>query len=134
MRLSRFISRFLAAFGCGAWAAGRHPVFALGVALVFAVAATVFVRAGSEARARAAETDPVKISERALAQSFNRDVAEREIRAALAAGDTNLAQSFVELAADRNVPVDPALADETKQVTVQQASLTSRAGRFVRGL
>jgi hypothetical protein len=104
------------------------------VALVFAVAAAAFVRAGVEARARAAETDPVKISERALAQSFNRDVAEREIRAALAAGDTNLAQSFVELAADRNVPVDPALADETKQVTVQQASLTSRAGRFVRGL
>jgi hypothetical protein len=109
-------------------------VLALVVATVFGVAAASFIRAGMAAQARASETDPVKISERALAQSFNRDVAEREIRSALAAGDVDLARSFVELAADRDVPVDQALVDQTKQVTAQQATLTSRAGRFIRGL
>ncbi|HEX4410027.1 MAG TPA: hypothetical protein VH206_14740 [Xanthobacteraceae bacterium] len=104
------------------------------MATVFGVAAASFIRAGMAAQARASETDPVKISERALAQSFNRDVAEREIRSALAAGDVDLARSFVELAADRDVPVDQALVDQTKQVTAQQATLTSRAGRFIRGL
>ena len=34
----------------------------------------------------------------------------REIEAALAANDADLAQSFVDLAATRNVAIDPALA------------------------
>jgi hypothetical protein len=110
------------------------PVLALVAAVGFAVAAAGFIRASMDAQARASETDPVKISERALNQSFNRDVAEREIRSALTAGDTDLARSFVELAADRGVTIDPDLIDKTKQVTVQQATLTSRAGRFIRGL
>src|ERR1700730_7276594 len=84
----------------------RHPALAGMGAILFAGAAFVVIRGGMEARARLAVDDPVQISDRALDRVFNRDVAEREIRVALTAGDMDLAQSFVELAADRNVAID----------------------------
>ena len=89
---------------------GIRP-FALVCAVIFAFAAAAFVRGGIAARNRLAlADDPVRISDQALDRSFNRDVAEREIGAALASGDVDLAQSFVALAAERGVAIDPALA------------------------
>src|SRR6204780_5194039 len=112
----------------------RHPAFAVLGAALFAGAAFAVIRSGMEARARLAVDDPVQISDRALDRVFNRDVAEREIRAALAAGDTDLAQSFLDLAADRVVAIDPALADDVKRARDKAASVTGTAGRFVKGL
>jgi hypothetical protein len=112
----------------------RHPAFAVLGAILFAIAAFVVVRGGMEARARLAVDDPVQISDQALDRLFNRDVAEREIHGALAAGDNDLAQSFVELAADRSVAIDPALANEAKQAQVKANSVAGTAGRFVQGL
>ncbi len=77
--------------------------------------------------------DPAKIADRALDHAFNTQIAEQEIRAALDAGDTDLAASFIALAADRKVPVDPKLTEAVKEKTAQQASFTNIAGRFVRG-
>ena len=112
----------------------RHPAFAVLGAVLFAGAAFAVIRGGMEAQARLAVDDPVQISDRALDRVFNRDVAEREIRRALAAGDNDLAQSFVELAADRSVAIDPALADQAKQAQVKAGSASDTAGRFVQGL
>jgi hypothetical protein len=113
----------------------RHPLSALAGAAVFAVAALTLIRGGEAARLRlAAAGDPVQISDQALAQSFNRDVAEREIRSALAVRDTDLAQSFIELAADRGVSIDPALGEQVRQTRANDSSIASRAGRFVHGL
>jgi len=113
----------------------RHPVFALAGAVLFAAAAFAFVRGSVAAEARLAAADePVQISDQALDRVFNRDVAEREIRSALDAGDTDLAQSFVELATDRGVAVDPALLKSVRQARDKAASLPSTAGRFVQGL
>jgi hypothetical protein len=113
----------------------HHPAFALAGAILFAAAAFALLRDGVAATARFAATDdPVQISDQALGSVFNRDVAEREIRSALAAGDTDLARSFVELAADRSVAVDPALAADVIQAHEKSASLPSTVGRFVRGL
>jgi hypothetical protein len=114
----------------------RHPLFALAVAASFAVAAGLVIRGGLAARAQfeATAADPVKIADRALDRSFNRDVAEREIRAALAADDVDLAQSFVALAADRAVPIDPALTSAVTDATAKHDTATNTAGRFVRGL
>lgn len=113
----------------------RHPVAALVAGVLCAVAAGFFIRGGLAAQHQlAAADDPVAISDRALAQSFNGDVAEREIRAALAAGDVDLAQSFVALAADRNVAIDPGLTDAVGKAGKEQGSVTSTAGRFVHGL
>ncbi|HEX8828327.1 MAG TPA: hypothetical protein VF778_09450 [Xanthobacteraceae bacterium] len=113
----------------------RHPVAALVAGVLCAVAAGFFIRGGLAAQHQlAAADDPVAISDRALAQSFNGDVAEREIRAALDAGDVDLAQSFVALAADRNVAIDPGLTDAVGKAGKEQGSVTSTAGRFVHGL
>jgi hypothetical protein len=112
----------------------RHPAFAVLGAVLFAGAAFVVIRGGVEARARLAVDDPVQISDQALDRAFDRGVAEREIRAALAAGDTDLAHSFVELAADRSVAIDLALADEVEQTQAKADSVAGTAGRFVQGL
>jgi hypothetical protein len=117
------------------FAIARHPMAALCVGVLCAMAAGFFIRGGLAAHdQQAAADDPVAISDRALARAFNRDVAEREIRSALAAGDVDLAQSFVALAADRNVAIDPALTDDVGKAGKEQSSVTSTAGRFVRGL
>jgi hypothetical protein len=101
--------------------------------VLFAIAAAFFLRGGVAAHQRlAAADDPVAVTEQALAASFTRDVAEREIRNALAAGDVDLAQSFVALATERNLPIDPALASQVKET--DQHTLTSTAGRFAQGL
>jgi hypothetical protein len=113
----------------------RHPAFALAGAAIFALAVLVLVRGAVDARARLAATDdPVQISDQALDRVFNQDVADREIRSALAAGDTDLAESFLDLAADRGVAVAPALADKVKAASAQPTSVAGTAGRFVQGL
>jgi hypothetical protein len=113
----------------------RHPAGAVLAAALFALAAGFFVRGGIALQARtAAADDPVAISDQALSQAFNRDVAEREINAAVAAGDIDLAQSFVALAAERNVPVDAALAGKVEQANAEQHTITNTASRFVHGL
>jgi hypothetical protein len=115
--------------------AARHPASALAGAILFSLAAFVFIRGGIVVGDRlAAANDPVKISDQALDRSFNRDVADREIRAALTAGDIDLAQSFVVLAADRGVPIDANLAGQVKQAAADRGSAGNTAGRFVRGL
>jgi hypothetical protein len=111
-----------------------HPLFALAGAAAFAIAATAVICGGIDAYNRAANDDPVAIADRALEDSFNPEVAEREISAALAMDDSDLAQSFIELAIDSGVPVDPALADRVKAAQVKDASLTHAAGRFAQGL
>jgi hypothetical protein len=116
-------------------ALGRHPVAAVALATLFAIAAALFLRGGIDAHQRlAAADDPVAVTDRALAASFDRDIAEREIRNALAAGDIDLAQSFVALAAEHNVPIDPALPSQVKETEADQHTFTNTAGRFVHGL
>ena len=114
----------------------RHPLFAVLGAVLFAGAAFALVRGGVDARARldAVAADPVQISDRALGHVFNQGVAEREIQSALASGDLDLAQSFVELAADRSVAVDPRLLDKVKDAQTKAGSVTGTAGRFMHGL
>ena len=113
----------------------RHPAGAVIAGALFAIAAGFFLRGGIAAHERIAlADDPVAISDQALAQAFDRGVAEHEIIAALAAGDVDLAQSFVALAADRNVPIDAALPGKIKEVEAEQGTLPNTAGRFVLGL
>jgi hypothetical protein len=111
-----------------------HPVGALFAAVVFAAAAVVPLRHTAEAAGQmAAANDPAKIADRALDHAFNASIAAQGIQAALDAGDADLAQSFVALAADRNVPVDPNLTEAVKEKVAKRASFTSTAERFVHG-
>ena len=113
----------------------RHPLVALLGAVIFGCAATaVGPVAVDQARLFAAADDPVQISDRALDRVFTQSVAEREVDTALAAGDLDLAQSFLDLAAERGVAIDPHLADRVKEARTKAASVTQTAGRFAHGL
>src|SRR5215468_4416873 len=86
------------------------------IALGFVIAAALAIagawtmpRAVEAGRTLAAHDDPAQLADLALARGFDTAVAEREIRAALAGNDPQLAQSFVELARERAVAVDPQL-------------------------
>jgi len=81
-----------------------------GVAVMSALAAfAIAPRAFDAAFLLAVQDDPVALADHAIAHSFDTTVASREINAALAAEDTDLAQSFVDLAREQNLPLDPAL-------------------------
>ena len=86
------------------------------MAVASAIAAlTLAPRAFEAGFLLSAQDDPVALADHAVARSFDATVAAREIDAALAANDADLAQSFLDLARDRNVPVDPALAAEGRR-------------------
>ncbi len=82
----------------------------------------------------AAQDDPVALADHAIAPSFDAAVAAREINAALAANDADLAKSFLDLARDRNVPVDPALAEKVEAANAGAATAARSLGSFARGL
>ncbi|MDO8878733.1 MAG: hypothetical protein Q8M24_05570 [Pseudolabrys sp.] len=80
------------------------------------------------------EDDPAEIAGRALDEKFNAEVATREIEQALAAKDSDLAKSFVDLAADRKVAIDPALTDKVNAAVAEDASAGHAAQSFALGL
>jgi hypothetical protein len=112
-----------------------HPRLAWLAAGLFALAALFCVPLGLEAESLlSAADDPVAIADRGLARAFDGNVATHEIEAALAANDADLAQSFVDLAADRGVTL-PAELKKRVQAAVDEAnSASAAAGSFASGL
>jgi hypothetical protein len=106
---------------------------ALAVAAAIAVLA-VAPRAFEAHVLLAAQDDPVALADHAVARSFDAAVAAREIDAALAAGDADLAGSFLELARERDVPVDPDLAEKVALANAGVATAKRSLGSFARGL
>src|SRR5215210_2741121 len=110
---------------------GLRIALPLTVVLLWALTAIMVMPHAFEAESLlAAQDDPVLLTDRALDRSFDSAVAEREIRAALAANDPDLAQSFRDLARDRHVPVDSALAAEVDAANSTTASAARAAGSF----
>jgi hypothetical protein len=106
----------------------------LASALLLAFAAGTFVPRGvHSARLIAAADDPVKLSELTLDQSFDAGVAAREIEAALAAGDVELAQSFVDLAADRGIALAPLLREQVAAAQRDSERASRKLASFARG-
>ena len=109
------------------------PVLLAAAAL--AALACYVVPRGIEARALLTiEDDPVRIADRALDGKFDAALAQREIEAALAAKDADLANSFVELSAARQVALDPALTDKVNVAVAEAASAKHAAESFALGL
>ena len=97
------------------------------VVALLAALALYLVPRGLEAQALLAiEDDPARIAGRALDGRFDAGVAEREIRAALASDDADLAKSFADLAAARQVALDPALSERV-DAAVAEANSTEHA-------
>jgi hypothetical protein len=106
----------------------------LGWALICTIVALLTVPAGLEAGTLAyLQDDPSALAEHMLDLSFDGTVAKREIEGALDAGDVDLAVSFRDLARDRNVTVDPALADRVAAAKAEAASAGHAAGSFAQG-
>jgi hypothetical protein len=80
------------------------------------------------------QDDPVKLTEVGLDRALTPPVARREIEAALAAGDAELAQSFVELARERGIAIDPALAGRVDAAMEEAQSHKQVAKSFAYGL
>ena len=80
-----------------------------------------------------AQDDPVALTELGLAKNFDAQVAAREIAAALAEHDGELAKSFVELAHERGIALDPALVARVAEESSAAASTARGVGQFARG-
>jgi len=81
----------------------------------------------------AAEDDSVALAELGLAKHFDAQVAAREVAAALADHDIELAQSFVDLARERGIAVDPVLAARVAEESRAWATTAHGVGQFARG-
>jgi hypothetical protein len=104
------------------------------VVALFSALAIYAVPRGLDARAQLViADDPARIAERVLDERFNATLAAQEIEQALAKGDADLAQSFVDLSAARKVTLDPALIDKVKAAVLEETSAAGTAKRFAQG-
>lgn len=104
-------------------------------ALVLCAAAAGFaVPRGLKAQSLIAiADDPAQIADRAVAQSFDATRAAQEIDAALAANDADLAQSFVALAAEQNLTLDPAQTARVDVAVAEAGSMRRALESFAMG-
>ncbi len=106
-----------------------------GLAVCVAFAAWSWPRAHDAARLLLAQDDPAALSDARLAVMQNRNAAiHDEIEAALAAGDADLAASFVALAQAQGVDLPDALAARVTEAVAEETSPVRRAGHFAGGL
>ena len=105
-------------------------LFALAAVALALVSAYVVPRAVT---ALGGLDDPARVANHALDGRFDAGVAQREIEAALAAHDAELAQSFVDLASDRRVAIDPAQLQKVNAATAEAGTTRHKAESFARG-
>src|SRR5262249_50746810 len=111
-----------------------RTAYAWVLAVLFGIAAIVCVPIGIEAEhLLSSEDDPVAITDRALGKAFDEGVAIREIEAALAANDADLAKSFLDLANERAATVPPALAARVTAAVERANSTGAQIESFARG-
>jgi hypothetical protein len=84
----------------------------------------------------AAQDDPAELADLRLNSALRSDRAavERNIAAALAEGDADLARSFVELAAGKDIALSGELSRQVSEAIVQENSSSHFARRFASGL
>jgi hypothetical protein len=104
------------------------------VAALTAIAAIAVLPQVYDTGAMATADDPAIIADHLLARAFTGEVADREIRAALAGNDIDLANSFAELARERGVAIDRDLTEQLVVANSTQATARRHVGNFTRGL
>jgi hypothetical protein len=84
----------------------------------------------------AAQDDPAALSDIRLNSALRNtpDIIAQNIEAALAAGDADLANSFVELAAAKNIPLPEVLSRRVTEAVADENSASHFAKRFATGL
>ncbi len=79
------------------------------------------------------QDDPVALADHMVAKTLDATVARREIEAALASDDPELAASFVELAREQGIALDPALVERVAAANSATALAKQAAGNFAHG-
>src|SRR5260370_28303483 len=81
-----------------------------------------------------AQDEPAVLADIAVGKALSAPVARTEIENALDAGDPELAASFLELARDRGIAVDPQLAARVDAANAPRAQVVRAAVSFGHGL
>src|SRR5947209_4067689 len=106
----------------------------LGLAIASAIAAVTLAPRAFEAHSLLViQDDPVAIADRAVGNSFDSAAAAREITSALAAGDADLAASFLELAEERRIAVSADIADKVRQAKAETVGAARSMESFALG-
>jgi len=107
-----------------------------GLALCAVAFALLWPQARDAYAILAAQDDPAELSDVQLSSALrnNTEVIAENIEAALAASDADLADSFVSLARERNIPVGDEVLKRVSDAVAEQSSSSHHAKRFVTGL
>src|SRR6202047_3600448 len=116
----------------------RSPIGSalIGMAVCAAACAVLWPHARDAGGILAAQDDPAELSDLQLNSALRNDraVVEQNIEAALAAGDADLAASFVELAGQKNVSLNDELSRRVSEAVTEQNSSSHFAKNFASGL
>jgi len=101
-----------------------------------AALAAVWPHAHEAGAILAAQDDPVELSDIQLNSALrnSRNIVARQIEEALAAHDSGLAESFVDIAKAKNVPLPDELAQRVSEAAREESSASYFAKRFATGL
>ena len=107
-----------------------------GVAVCAVAFALAWPRARDAGAILVAQDDPAALSDARINSALRTDNAAvaRNIEAALAANDTDLASSFVDLARDRHIAVSDELAGRVRDAVIEANSTAHMAKSFASGL
>ena len=112
----------------------RRIIIPLTAAALCATATRVVLPRAQESFALLyAQDDPALLADIAVAKTLSAPVAQTEIENALGAGDAELAASFLELARDRGIAVDPELAARVDAANGTAAQVVRAATSFGHG-
>jgi len=115
---------------------GRITTGLAGLAISLAIGAAMWPHVYHAGAMLAAQDDPVRLADLQVDSALQQDQAAitRNIEAALAAGDADLANSFITLAQDKHVGVSDELARRVSDAVAEESSATHVAKRFASGL
>jgi len=107
-----------------------------GMVVSAAVFAAVWPQAREAGAILSAQDDPAELSDVRINSAVrnNQAIVAQNIEAALAANDADLANSFVELARDRNIPLTDELSRRVTEAVAEENSSSHFAKRFATGL
>ncbi len=107
-----------------------------GMAVCAVACALVLPRAHGAFAILAAQDDPAELADARINSALqnNRDVVAQNIEAGLTAGDADLANSFVELAREKNIPLSDDLSQRVSAAVTEANSSSHFASRFASGL
>jgi len=107
-----------------------------GMVVCAAACALLWPHAREAAAILSAQDDPAELADLQLDSALrnNQAVVEQNIEAALAAGDADLADSFVDLATEKNIALDDELSRRVSDAVIDEKSTSHFAKRFATGL